>query len=102
MPKIFVSIEWDVPEEKDWLTAYNLELLLAETQPKTAFMVTDCSDLLEACEYGHDEHALERLAQRLETVDGFSGFVLFLRRKAELERAAVALATDTDDDPATD
>jgi hypothetical protein len=39
MPSIIVKIEWDVPDEPNWLNPYNLELALSEYCPNTAFEV---------------------------------------------------------------
>ena len=39
MPSIDVRIEWDVPNSPHWLNPIDLELILAESCPNTAFNV---------------------------------------------------------------
>lgn len=40
MPSIVVQIEWDVPDDPNWLNPYNLELVLEDFCRNTAFTVT--------------------------------------------------------------
>jgi len=44
MPSIVVKIEWDVPDDPNWLNPYSLELVLAEYCTNTAFDVSEITD----------------------------------------------------------
>lgn len=44
MPSITVQIEWDVPDDPNWLNPYNLELALGDYCRNTAFTVTRVND----------------------------------------------------------
>lgn len=44
MPSRIVKIEWDVPDDRNWLNKYSIELVLNEYCPNTIFEVTDIED----------------------------------------------------------
>jgi hypothetical protein len=41
MPKIFVVIEWDEPEDQEWLNPFNIELALSAHCENTVFEVRE-------------------------------------------------------------
>lgn len=41
MPKIIVKIEWDVPDDKNWLNPYNIALALHSHCKNSRFLVSD-------------------------------------------------------------
>lgn len=45
MPSLVVKITWDTPDDPEWLNPYNVELVLAEYCPNTAFEVTQVSEM---------------------------------------------------------
>lgn len=41
MPKIVVEIEWDLPDEPDWMNADNVAVVLNASCKNTKFVVRD-------------------------------------------------------------
>lgn len=41
MPSVKVKIEWDVPDYKNWLNAFNIGLALSKFCKNTKFKVTE-------------------------------------------------------------
>jgi hypothetical protein len=41
MPKTLVEIEWDKPDEKEWLNVFNIRIALSQCCPNTKFIVKE-------------------------------------------------------------
>ena len=58
MPSVIVKITWDFPDDPNWLNKYNIELVLAEYCPNTAFEVVDWPPpALDVDEFYDDEES---------------------------------------------
>lgn len=85
MPKIRVEIEWDTPDEENWLNPYNLELALSSYCTNTRFNVNEVEDnklkrilelhrsLLYRCENGEINVSAKKIEEETEELKRLCG-----------------------------